>query len=314
MSRKWFLLLIVLIFNSNLYSQMKESDIELNTTTGNIFGTLTEPEKMAHKIPIVLIIAGSGPTDRNGNNPFMSNNSLKYLADSLANHNIASVRYDKRGVGASIASGTKEEDVRFNNYIDDAVKWIKLLNSKNKYSKVIVFGHSEGSLIGMIAAKIGNANMFISMAGAGESADEILKNQLSSQPLIVQKNSFPIIDSLKHGKLVSNIPESLNTLFRPSVQPYMISWFKYDPQFEIKKLNIPILILQGDNDIQIGVKDAENLHAANSKSQLIILKNVNHIMKTIVDRERQANIATYNNPDLPISELLVTDIVKFIND
>ena len=285
-----------------------ETKITLQTKTGEIYGTLTTPEKF-EKIPVALIIAGSGPTDRDGNNPMMKNNSLKILASELAKNGIATVRYDKRGISESKPAGKIEADLRFDDYVNDAKEWIQLLRKDKRFSKLIVIGHSEGSLIGMLAAT--TAEKFISIAGAGQSADKILKEQLSSQPKEVQDLCFPMIDSLKSGKTIDNVPPMLNSLFRPSVQPYMISWFKYDPQNEIKKLSVPSLILQGMNDIQVSVEDARRLSTANPKAELVLINNMNHIFR-IVDGDRQANIATYSKGDLPISNELVKNITTFI--
>jgi uncharacterized protein len=172
-----------------------------------------------------------------------------------------------------------------------------------------VIGHSEGSLIGMIAAN--NADGYVSIAGAGRPADKILKEQLDKQPQAVKDLSFPIIDSLVTGKTVSNVNPMLFSLFRPSVQPYMISWFRYDPSVEIKKLKIPVLIIQGTNDIQVTLQDASMLAKANGTAQLVEIKNMNHIFR-IVEGDRNANIATYNDASLPIAGELSNSIVSFI--
>ncbi|MBK8522633.1 MAG: alpha/beta hydrolase [Chitinophagaceae bacterium] len=285
-----------------------ETKITLQTKTGEIFGTLTTPEKF-DKIPVVLIIAGSGPTDRDGNNPMMKNNSLKILASELSKNNIASLRYDKRGIAESQSAGKNEEGFRFDDLVNDAKEWIHLLKQDDRFSKIIVIGHSEGSLIGMLTGS--NADKFISIAGAGQSADKILKEQLSSQPKEVQDLSFPIIDSLKNGKTFENVPPMLNVLFRTTVQPYIISWFKYDPQDEIKKLTIPTLILQGTNDIQVSVEDAKRLSNANQNAELVLIKDMNHILRTIIG-DLQANVATYSRVDLPIANELVKSITDFI--
>ena len=285
-----------------------ESKIVLQTKTGEIHGTLTTPVKF-DKIPVALIIAGSGPTDRDGNNSMMKNNSLKLLSEGLIANGIASLRYDKRAIAESAAAGPSEANLRFEDYINDAKDWIELLRKDKRFSSVIVIGHSEGSLIGMVAAV--SADKYVSIAGAGQSADKILKIQLSAQPKFVQDQSLPVIDSLKNGLLVSHVTPILASLFRPSIQPYLISWFKYDPQEEIKKLSIPILILQGTSDIQISSEDAQLLHSANSKSKLVFIENMNHIFK-LVEGNREMNIKTYNNPDLPIADKLVRVIADFI--
>jgi uncharacterized protein len=295
--------------HSNIDSAFTESALVQHTATGDIFGTLTLPKNFSNG-PVALIIAGSGPTDRNGNNPSMKNESLRMLSYALANNAIASLRYDKRGIAESRESMKGESQLRFEDYIRDAEGWLDLLKKDKRFSKVVVIGHSEGSLIGMVAA-YKHADGFVSVAGAGRSADKILKEQLSKQPQSVQDLSFPVIDSLVKGKTVSNVDPMLYSLFRPSVQPYIISWFKYDPQAEIKKLSIPALVLQGTNDIQVSTEDAHLLAKANDHAQLVLIDNMNHILKT-VQGDRDANMATYTNPSLPINDTLVDAIVNFI--
>lgn len=303
------LISITITAASNSDSAFIESPVILHTTTGDIFGTLTIPKNL-NKIPVTLIIAGSGPTDRNGNNQMMKNESLKMLVYSLANNGIASLRFDKRGIGESMSAGKKESDLRFEDYINDAKAWIELLKKDDRFSKVIVIGHSEGSLIGMIASN-NLSDGFVSIAGAGRSADKIIKEQLAGQPKAVQDLCFPIIDSLVLGKTVKNVSASLYSLFRPGVQPYMISWFHYDPQAEIKKLNIPVLVVQGTNDIQVSEEEANLLSKANMHAQLVFIKKMNHIFK-IIDGDKNENIASYNDPSLPISEELTNKIAAFI--
>ncbi len=295
--------------SSNNDTAFVETSIVLHTITGDIVGTLTTP-KIFKKIPVALIIAGSGPTDRNGNNQMMKNESLRMLSYSLANNNIGSLRFDKRGIGESKGAAKNEADLRFEDYIIDATGWVELLKKDKRFSKVVVIGHSEGSLIGMIAA-LDLTDGYVSIAGAGKSADKILKEQLANQPQMVKDLAFPIIDSLIIGKTVKDVNPALYSLFRPSAQPYLISWFRYDPQLEIKKLNIPVLIVQGTNDIQVSVEDADLLAKASAHTKLRLIKNMNHVFR-IIDGDRNANIATYNNSSLPISKDLTDSIVEFI--
>jgi uncharacterized protein len=299
---------ILLIFSVQLSAQ---KDCEIHTFTGTIYGTLQVPS--AEKpVPVVLIIAGSGPTDRNGNNPQMQNNSLKMLADSLKSHGIASIRYDKRGIAASRDAGSEEADLRFDQYIEDACEWIRMLKKDSSYSKIIVAGHSEGSLIGMIAAERCQADGFISIAGAGRPADLVLKEQLSTQPVDIRLACYSIIDSLVAGNTVSEINPLLFSLFRPSVQPYMISWFKYNPQVEIAKLNIPVLVLQGTTDVQVKLEDAQLLVNSKKGARMKVIDGMNHVLKN-ASSMRQENLATYSNPTLPLNAVLVRNIVMFID-
>lgn len=287
----------------------KETPAVLKINNDQIFGTLTVPDGVK-KCPVALIIAGSGPTDRNGNNSMMKNNSLKMLAEELAKNGIASLRFDKRGIGESKKSAVAESSLVFENYTEDVKSWINYLKQDKRFTQLTVIGHSEGSLIGMIASA--KANKFVSIAGAGESADKLIKTQIASKSnKQIEDMTFPIIDSLKAGNKVNKVDPLLNSLFRASIQPYLISWFKYDPQTEIKKLTIPVLIIQGNNDLQVSVKDAENLSKAKANSELVIVDKMNHIMK-IIDGDQKANMESYNNETLPISETLVHKIVSFI--
>ena len=308
MMKKLILLFLVIPF----FSLSQEEEITLKTKTGDIKGSLLVPSN-SEKASVVLIISGSGPTDRNGNNPNMTNNSLMMLANELKKNGIASLRFDKRGIGESTSSGMQESDLRFENYVNDVKGWVDLLKESNKFSKIIVLGHSEGSLIGMIASQKAEVEKFISVAGAGNSAGDIIREQLKAQPAFVLNQSLPIIEKLENGEREENVPQMLYALFRPSVQPYMISWFKYDPQIEIAKLNKPVLIVQGTTDIQVSVLDADKLASANNKAQKQIIEGMNHILKE-AEMDRLKNIQTYSMPDLPLKKPLIEIIVKFIEE
>ena len=310
MRKKYLAIALSFFISFQLFGQ-KEEIVNITSETGIIEGTLLTPRALI-KVPVVLIIAGSGPTDRNGNNPMMTNNSLKMLANSLAENKIASLRYDKRGIGKSKNAIIKEEDLRFENYIDDAESWIEFLKKDKRFNQIIIAGHSEGSLIGMIASLNKNTGKFISVAGAGKPAGNVLKMQLESQNEYVKTESYTIIEELEKANIVKDVPVILNSLFRLSVQPYLISWFKYNPKEEIKKLkNIPVLIIQGTTDIQVTVEDAEKLHNSNPNSKLEIIEGMNHILKE-APLNRELNIETYNNEDLPIKSELMDIIVNFI--
>jgi pimeloyl-ACP methyl ester carboxylesterase len=292
-----------------------ETDIVLKTASGDINGTLTLPDK-ASDIPVVLIIAGSGPTDRDGNSPPAlknKSNCYKLLAEGLRRNCIASVRYDKRGIAGSKAAAKKESDLRFENYTSDAIGWIELLSRDKRFSKIIVAGHSEGSLIGMIACNQARVNGYISIAGSGRPADEILKEQFESFPQEDKSQIFPMLDKLKKGDTIANVPNSLQGFFRPGIQPYLISWFKYDPRVEIKKLKIPVLIIQGDMDVQVSVYDAELLSKANPKTELKFIRYMNHVLKDTDTKDKTEQVTkVYTNPDLPLDKIFEDEVVKFI--
>jgi len=239
------------------------------------------------------------------------NDALKMLATDFAMNGIASLRYDKRGIGQSAMAATKESDLRFETYVDDAVAWCNQLHEP-RFSGVVIAGHSEGSLIGMIAAKKCGAAGFISLEGAGFPAADILRTQLKGRlpdPLVAQNEA--ILKSLEAGKTFDDPPQTLLALYRPSVQPYLISWFKYDPAKEIAALKMPVLIIQGTTDVQVSIDDAKRLAAANPKARLVTIEGMNHILK-MVSGDLKAQIPSYGDPKLQLSEKLTPELVQFV--
>ena len=295
--------------NNSVYTA---TEIVLGTSTGQIFGTLVVPVNVK-KSPVVLIIAGSGPTDRNGNSPLgVQANTYRMISENLAENGIASLRFDKRGIAQSRPAMTAESDLRFETYINDVNAWISLLKSDKQFSSIIILGHSEGSLIGMVAAEQSKVNGYISASGSGRAADLLIKEQLENKlPPQLMDESDKILDSLKAGKTVSKVNPVLASLYRPSVQPYMISWLRYDPVKVIAKQKIPVLIVQGTTDLQVPVKDANLLSAAKPDAKLLVIENMNHVLKES-DMDQQKNIETYKNPDLKLKSGLAEGIVSFI--
>jgi pimeloyl-ACP methyl ester carboxylesterase len=290
-----------------------EEPIKLVTPTGTLFGTLNAPAPPA-KVPVVLLIAGSGPTDRDGNSAGIQgkNNNLQMLAASLAEAGFASVRYDKRGVAASVGAATKEADLRFDDYVNDAAAWVSSLSANPRFSGVAIVGHSEGSLIGMIAAQQSPKVPFVSISGAAAPAGKLLREQLKNRlPLDLAAQSDAIIAGLEARKLSADVPPQLQSLYRVSVQPYMISWFKYVPTRELDKLTAPCLILQGDTDIQVAVTEGMDLYAAHKSCELKIVNGMNHLMKMVPAMvERQ--VASYGDPTLPLAPVLVSTLTTFL--
>ena len=289
-----------------------ESPMAHRTLSATLHGTYTMPKNVSGKLPVVLIIAGSGPTDRDGNSPKMdlATNAYKYLAWGLAKEGIASLRYDKRMIGESV-TGNKEADLRFDDYVDDAVELVQMLNADDRFSKVIVLGHSEGSLVGMLASRGQDVKGYISVAGAGQQADKILTEQLKSKPDYQQEEFKTLLDSMRRGKTIDNIDPRLYYLARPSIQRYLMSWFRYDPARIIKLMKMPVLIIQGNTDLQVGTSDADKLKKAKSDAVEIIIPNMNHVLKD-APADRDQNLATYNKPDLPLKAEFLADVVKFV--
>lgn len=286
--------------------------IELDTGSGVLRGTLLRP-KTDLPVPVALIIAGSGPTDRDGNNPLGGrNDSLKKLAQLLARNGIASVRYDKRGIAGSRDAGTDERQLSIELYTRDAVAWGQLLKQDARFSQLVLIGHSEGALIASLAAEAAGADALISIAGSARPIDQLLRDQLQSRlppPLLSQSEA--LLTSLRAGQQVAEVPQPLEVLFRPSVQPYLISLFRQDPSQAFARLRIPALILQGNHDIQVSVSDAEHLKAARPDARMDIIEGMNHMLR-IVPLDMEQQLASYRDPNLPLARELGERILAFI--
>ena len=287
--------------------------IELNTPTGTLYGSLVLP-KSDKPVPVVLIIAGSGPTDRNGNNTQGGrNDSLKKLAWRLAQNNIASVRFDKRGIAQSQPAAPDERTLNLDQYVTDAVAWGNLLKADPRFADVFVLGHSEGALIASLAAPAMDAAGVISIAGTARPVGQVLREQLqrNNMPPGLLQRSVELIHTLESGRTDDNVPEALQVIFRPSVQPYLISLLRYDPAKAFAALKMPALIIQGTHDIQVDVNDARLLKAAKPDADLALIEGMNHVMR-IVPMHMKRQVQSYNDPNQRLSSELGDRIVRFI--
>ncbi|MBX8500607.1 alpha/beta hydrolase [Pseudomonas lijiangensis] len=286
--------------------------ISVDTNNGKLFGTLLLPQS-TKPVSVVLIIAGSGPTDRDGNNPEGGrNDSMKRLAIILAKNNIASVRYDKRGVAASKAATPDERDLSVESYVADVQAWAQKLKANPRLGSLILLGHSEGALVASLAAEKAGARAVISVAGTGRPVDQVLREQFRERlpPALLQRSN-QLLDELKAGKTDDKVPEDLEVVFRPSVQPYLISLFRQDPAAAFGKLQMPALIIQGRNDIQVSVGDALILKKARPDAELALIDGMNHVLRIVPD-DLEKQLQSYRNPTLPLSSELSAHILRFI--
>ena len=275
-----------------------------------IHGTLLESAES--NSVLTIIISGSGPTDRDGNNISLKSDYLKMLAEGLYENGVSSYRFDKRGVARSIGNIKRGDEVKFVDFINDVKSIINHFRSTKRFERLIVVGHSEGALIGMIASR-SLADGFISVAGAGTDYLTIIQRQLSDRAPHIRSMSDSIIQQLRNGKIIDSVSPLMSGLFNPAAQRFLIDASGYNPIEEISKLNIPVLIIQGTNDIQIEVKDAQMLYEASINSRLEIIKGMNHVFRQ-ASENFILNLQTYGRPELPIDSSLVGIIVDFIND
>lgn len=285
--------------------------VELHTDTGLLHGVLELPELTNTQVPLVFIIPGSGPTDRDGNNPMARNDAYKLLAQGLQKDGIASLRIDKRGVRESAGALLDESELVFTDYVDDVIAWVELMRLDERFSKIVVAGHSEGALLGKLAVIAGAGDMFISIAGTSYRADRLILQQLQTQPSFVIERSSQIINRLLAGQTVDDVEQIYYALFRPSIQKYLISWFQHDPVEVISRVEKPTLIIHGRQDSQVPVNHAEALHKANPVTKLEVLDSMNHVLKD-VGADGSQNLAAYSDPSIPLHPELVETIVSFV--
>ncbi|MBF8766318.1 alpha/beta hydrolase [Pseudomonas sp. xss_4] len=286
--------------------------IDLDTGQGVLHGSLLLPQQDTPP-PVVLIIAGSGPTDRDGNNPAGGRvDNLKRLALLLANANIASVRYDKRGVAASQPATPDERDLSVERYVADVVAWGHKLKADPRFGSLILIGHSEGALIASLAAEQAGASAVVSLAGSGRPMAEVVREQLAERlPPAQLARGSALLDRLEAGQTSLDVPAPLRQVFRPSVQPYLITLFRQDPAAAFARLPMPALIVQGRNDVQVDVADAQKLKDAKPDAHLVLIEGMNHMLR-ISPKDMSEQRESYQNPQLPLARELGEQIVTFI--
>jgi pimeloyl-ACP methyl ester carboxylesterase len=309
------LLLLTLLLCSGLaragLPSILQWPVELIVPGGTLHGSLMLPAT-AQPAPVVLLIAGSGPTDRDGNNPAGGNNdSLRRLALGLAERGIASLRYDKRGVAASWAAAPREEQLSVEAYVADAVAWGQLLKSDPRFSQLILLGHSEGALIATLAAADSGADALVSLAGIAHPLGTVLRDQLQGRlPPLLAAETETILRELERGHTVAEVSPKLRVLLRPSVQPYLISLLRQRPAEAFARVPIPALIIQGSHDFQVDVEEAQLLQQAKPEAQLLIVEGMNHMLR-IVPADAPP-LASYNDPQLPLAGELLDGLARFI--
>lgn len=293
---------------------------EQKITIAGLSGTLLLPDKQTHSaFPVVLIVAGSGPTNRDGNIGHIHNNSLKFLAEGLATAGIASLRYDKRGIGESKSERVHESDMRFSGNVADMLSWYDVLQKDHRFSEVILAGHSEGALVVTLAAQQREKaptklKAIILLAGAGSPATQVLRGQLLKSGLSedLRTEAFAALNQLENGKRVEQVSNELNAVFRQSVQDYLISWFALDPAKELERLSLPVLVVSAGQDLQVEPEEVEKLRGAAQYGQHLHIEAMNHILKPATG-DKAGNVASYSQPDMPLAPDLMPALVNFID-
>lgn len=306
-------MLNVLLASTALLAEPTSTAVTVAAEPAAMHGTLLSPDGQIRAAAV--IIPGSGPTDRNGDSPLgVSAASYRLLAEALADQGIATLRYDKRGVGQSAAAIVAEDQLTFDISATDARLWLDEALARTGLSCVWLIGHSEGALVALKAAEDNDPRIcgLVLVAGAGRKIGDVLREQLVSVGLSepLRDAAFAALTELEAGR-TTEAPAELAALFRPSVQPYLISWLALDPAQLAASFQGPMMIGQGTTDLQTTLTDAQALHAAQPNAQLTIWEGVNHVLK-IAPADRAANSATYADPTLPLAQGVAEDIAAFI--
>ncbi|WP_374954893.1 alpha/beta hydrolase [Paraburkholderia sp. BL21I4N1] len=292
-------------------------DIDAPGPHGPLRGTLLSAAAQPASMPVVLIVPGSGPTDRNGDGPLVRTSAYRLLAEGLASRAIASVRIDKRGMFGSASAIANADDVSVDDYARDLHTWVTSIRQRTGASCVWVLGHSEGGLVALAAAR-DTADMcgLILVATAGRPLAQVLREQLKANPANapVLDNAMSVLASLEAGSTVpaTRIDPALLPLFRPQVQRFLMSELSLDPAALLTGYAKPVLIVQGLRDIQVTRDDAERLKRADPRAELALVANANHVLKTVHTDDLSENLATYTNPDLPLADSIVDVISAFV--
>jgi pimeloyl-ACP methyl ester carboxylesterase len=314
--------------NDGLNSGMRMSLQEEMTAagqTGPLAGTLTLPAggaPLSTDLPVILIVPGSGPTDRDGNSPLgITAAPYRLLAEELAARGYASVRIDKRGMFGSTGASQDPNDVTIAAYGDDLQAWIDAIQERLPVKKgarcVIPIGHSEGGLVALAAmTRVPDACGLILIATIGQPLDEVIREQLranAANAAVLQEADTALV-KLRRGERVdaSGLSTALQPLLAPEVQDFLIDAISYDPIELATQVEVPTLVVQGTRDLQVSLEDARMLADAAPHATLAVVPDVNHVLKTVASEDRSANLATYANPNLPIAPDVVDAIAQFL--
>ena len=304
MKIKVTLLFILICSGSFGQSNIISEDILIHNDSIELPGTLTYSKDNG---PLIIWVHGSGNTDRNGNQgAIIKANYIKQFRDSINKKDIAFFSFDKRTSNPKNSKFLK--NISFNDLVNDVKKVISHFKSDTRFSEIILIGHSQGSLIAMLASE--NTHKYISIAGPSSGIDKTLIQQITKQAPFLVDALKAHIKELKETGAIKEVNPMLLTLFKKENQAFFADWMQYNPSEEIKKLMIPILIISGTKDIQVKTEDADALHAANKNSTLVLINNMNHVLKNIeVDAD---NMKSYYAAHYKLSNKLISEIVKFI--
>lgn len=306
-----FAFLFTLLIASIGFSQECESNILRISPL--VEGTLLTPSTNSFNDPIAIIIPGSGPTDRDGNQPTLNNNSLKLLAQGLCKEGVSTFRYDKRLLAQIRIKNFDENKVHFDQFVDDAKEVARFL-AKAGYTNISFVGHSQGALVAQLAATQDSiVKKVVLLAGAGKPIDEVVVDQINNTAPGLTENAKNAFKEIRENGSTTNYNPFLASIFRPSVQPFMNSWMQYDPSAVIAEMKMPILIITGSKDLQVSKAEGDSLAAKNTSAQRLHIENMNHVLKEITGDDLE-NSKSYQETYRPVIPQLIDSVAVFLKE
>lgn len=306
-----FAFLFTLFIASIGFSQECESNILRISPL--VEGTLLTPSTNSFNDPIAIIIPGSGPTDRDGNQPTLNNNSLKLLAQGLCKEGVSTFRYDKRLLAQIRSKNFDENKVHFDQFVDDAKEVARFL-AKSGYTNISFVGHSQGALVAQLAATQDSiVKKVVLLAGAGKPIDEVVVDQINNTAPGLTENAKNAFKEIRENGSTTNYNPFLASIFRPSVQPFMNSWMQYDPSAVIAEMKMPILIITGSKDLQVSKAEGDSLAAKNTSAQRLHIENMNHVLKEITGDDLE-NSKSYQETYRPVIPQLIDSVAVFLKE
>jgi pimeloyl-ACP methyl ester carboxylesterase len=290
-----------------------EEPIQWSNGAQRLSGTLSHPTEPG-RVPVALIIAGSGPTDRDGNSTLgLKTDLYQKIAWGLAGQSIAAVRFDKRGIGGSAALGSTEP-VSFDDFADDVVAGARVLAADPRFSRVFLIGHSEGAGLATRAANRGAPVAGVAMlSGLGRGFRTVVREQLARQFDSAGVANFErLMDAYLGSGPMPEVPVALAALFPPSARRFVQTAVAIDPADEARRTPVPVLVVQGATDIQTTVADADALRLARPDARVLIVPAANHLFVRAEKPDQASQLSTYTDPSLPLVPQLLQALTEFI--
>ena len=281
------------------YPYETEEVVFRNETDGaTLAGTLTWPADYdkKKKPTVVLMVTGSGQQNRN--EEVMNHQPFLVIADYLARHGIATLRYDDRATAKSV--GGDVENATTEDFMRDAAAGVEYLRSRKAFGKIGILGHSEGGSIAFMLGAKKKTDFIVSLAGPGVKGDTLLAAQGNMILVLSGQPATMTVETCRQQTALQNMP--------------WVKWFiDYDPSDDIRKTRCPVFALNGDLDCQvISIQNLPAIRQLLPSSKRNLIKeypSLNHLFQHCT-----TGLPTeYGQIEETVSPAVLSDIAEWIN-